>query len=115
MAFALPPSTIIPSYQTSSENWGLSVRKFGPENAKLLHRRLDDLRDAESLEQVPPEARCHELKGRRAGQLAIDLKQPYRLVFEVADDPVPIQPTNGGLDWKRVRSIRILEVVDYHD
>jgi hypothetical protein len=45
--------------------------------------------------------------------LAIDLNQPHRLILEVADDPVPILP-DGGLDWKNVRSITVLEIRDYH-
>jgi len=102
--------------QKVCEDWNESVRKYGPERAKSLHLRLNQLYAAESLAEIRdlPQARCHELKGDRAGQLSVDLKQPYRLIFEVADDPIPILQS-GGLDWKSVRSIRILEVVDYHD
>ncbi len=101
--------------QKVCENWKECVRRFGPEKAKLLQLRLDQLRYAMSLEEMRslPQVRCHELKGNRASQISLDLKHPYRLIFEVADDPVPMQP-DGGLDWKGVRSIRIVEVVDYH-
>jgi proteic killer suppression protein len=58
--------------------------------------------------------RCHELAGNRQGQLAVDVKHPQRIVFEPADDPVP-RALDGGLDWKRVKRIKIVEVVDYHD
>jgi hypothetical protein len=34
-------------------------------------------------------------------------------VFEPADEPVP-KTLDGGLDWENVRTIRILEVIDYH-
>lgn len=90
-------------------------RKLGSENAKLLKRRLEDLASSITLEDMRniQQARCHELKGIRAGQLAVNLKQPYRLIFEVADDPVPTLD-DGGLDWKNVISVRILEVTDYH-
>ncbi len=93
-----------------------AIRKLGPERARLLYRRLDELRDAPSLADMRDlrQARCHELKGDRAGQLTVDLKHPYRLIFEVADKPVPMLPS-GGLDWQAVRSIRVLEVMDYHD
>jgi plasmid maintenance system killer protein len=105
-----------PKIRKVCEDKDWAARKLGSERAKLLQRRLEQLRYAESLEVMRniQQARCHELKGDRAGQLAVDLKHPYRLIFEVADDPIPMQPT-GGLDWKNVRSIRILEVVDYHD
>jgi proteic killer suppression protein len=58
--------------------------------------------------------RCHELTGNRAGTLSLDLVHPYRLIFEPADEPVPRKP-DGGLDWKRVTRIRILEVADTHE
>ncbi len=60
-----------------------------------------------------PQARCHELLGNRKGELAVDLKHPYRLIFEPANDPIPRKP-DGGLDWTQVTAINILEVVDYH-
>ncbi len=84
-------------------------------NAKLLRSRLEDLIAAPTLEYMRniSQARCHELKGNRAGQLAVDLKQPKRLIFEVLDDPIPMLPS-GGLDWASVGSIRILEITDYH-
>ena len=81
-----------------------------------MRRRLDELDAAESLEVMRkfPQARCHELKGDRKGQLSVDLDQPYRLIFEPANEPIPRKP-DGGLDWTKVNAIRILEVgVDYH-
>jgi plasmid maintenance system killer protein len=97
-------------------NQSLLVRKYGPIRAKLLKRRLDDLEDAENLEVLRsfPQTRCHELKGNRAGTLAVDLDHPYRLIFEPANDPVPRKP-DGGLDWTKVTMIRILTVENYHD
>ena len=58
--------------------------------------------------------RCHELTGDRKGQLAVDVTKNVRLVFEPADEPTPTRE-GGGLDWEGVKSVRILEVVDYHD
>jgi proteic killer suppression protein len=91
-------------------------RSHGAENAKRILRRLDDLRAADNLEVIRPPfpGRCHELKGDRAGQLAIDAKHPFRLIFRPAHDPIP-HKDDGGLDWSQVTSICILEVVDYHD
>lgn len=60
-----------------------------------------------------PGPRCHELTGDREGQLSVDLDHPYRLLFEPADDPIPIKP-DMGLDWTRVTAVRILEVTDTH-
>jgi plasmid maintenance system killer protein len=92
----------------------LRQRTFGERTSKVLGRRLDDFRAAGSLAHVAklPAARCHELKGERVGQLAVDLDHPRRLVFEPAD-PRPLRD-DGGLDWSKVTSIIIVEIVDYH-
>lgn len=57
--------------------------------------------------------RCHELRGDRAGELAVSLDGPYRLIFQPANDPIPTLP-DGGLDWSQVTAICIIEVVNYH-
>jgi proteic killer suppression protein len=92
------------------------VRKYGTACAKLLADRLDQLRRAKNLEAMRgvPRVRCHELKGNRAGTLAVDLLHPYRLIFEPANNPIP-RKADGGLDWTEVTIVRILAVEDYHD
>jgi plasmid maintenance system killer protein len=88
---------------------------WGPIQAKKLRRRLDDLRAASALEvmRLLP-GRCHELKGDRAGQISLDLEHPYRLVFEPANDPVPLK-RDGGLNWTAITAVRIIGVIDTHD
>jgi plasmid maintenance system killer protein len=83
--------------------------------AKLLKRRLYQLRDAENLAvlRLLSQVRCHELKGNREGMLAVDLDHPYRLIFEPANNPIP-RKTDGGLDWTSVTVVRVLGVEDYH-
>lgn len=91
-----------------------AVKAWGAEQARRLLRRLDQLRAAENLEQMRTlPGRCHELKGNLAGVLSIDLKHPYRLLFEPATEEVPEKP-DGGLDWTRVTSISVLKVEDTH-
>jgi len=93
-----------------------SMKKaFGERRAKVLKKRLDDLDAATILSDMRfTPGRCHELVGNRKGQLALDLDQPFRLIFEPADDPIPTRE-DGGLEWTEVRVIRILEIgVDYH-
>lgn len=81
----------------------------------MIRRRMDDLRAAETLVdfRTLPQARCHELKGDRHGQLSLQLKHPYRLIITPAHDPIP-RKDDGGLDWTQVTAVLILEVVDYH-
>jgi plasmid maintenance system killer protein len=94
----------------------LMVRKHGQPRAKLLQKRLTELRAAAVLEDIRtlPQARCHELRENRKGELAVDLDHPYRLIFEPADEPIPTKP-DGGLDWTKVTTIRILGIEDYHE
>lgn len=90
-------------------------KKYGDKMARVIQNRLAGLRNAPNLSTVPtnkPERR-HLLKGQRAGQYAVDLVHPYRLVFKPAHAPVPKRP-DGGVDTGRVTAITIIEVVDYH-
>lgn len=91
--------------------------KGNPRRAKLVKERLDELADVENLSVMRslPQAQCHELKGRRAGQFAVKLDKGFRMVFEVANEPIP-HKSDGGLDWTQITAIRILEIAeDYHE
>lgn len=76
---------------------------------------MDELRAANNLEEMRslPQARLHELRGDRDGQLSLDLDHPYRLIIQPACNPIPTKP-DGGLDWARVTAILIVEVADTH-
>ncbi len=94
--------------------WRWGVRRWGSERAGIVRRRLDDLYAADSLEDmrnVP--GKCEELKRNRKGQLSVRLDGGYRLIFVPEHDPIPRKP-DGGLDWKRVTAIKVIEVEDYH-
>lgn len=90
-------------------------RRYGPDNAKRIRRRLDDLRAAANFADLHSlfGGRFHPLHEDRAGQFALDVRHPQRLIVEPADEPLPIKP-DGGLDWSLVTTVRILEVEDYH-
>lgn len=90
-------------------------KTFGENSAKKIRRRLDNLRSAPNLEEMRGlPGGCHELQGNRKGQLAVDVGNGKRLVFEVANDPPPVKD-DGGLNWVAVTAIKILEIVNYHD
>ena len=90
------------------------TKAFGPQRARIVRRRLDQLRAAENLEVMRSfPGRCHELTGNLKGTLSIDLDGPYRLIFEPAEDPPPFR-SDGGLAWNLVTAIRILRVEDTH-
>ena len=87
-------------------------RKFGSARARKVAQRLQQLRVAETLEDVRIMAgHCHLLTGDRNGRLALDLDGPYRLIFQPT---VWTKDSTGGLDWSAVQSVVVLEIVDYH-
>jgi proteic killer suppression protein len=90
-------------------------RRWGEPTRKKLRARLDDLESADCLETTRTlPGHVEELTGDRAGVISLRLAGGRRLLLEVADDPIP-RKTDGGLDWRQVRSVRVLGVEDYHD
>jgi plasmid maintenance system killer protein len=91
------------------------MRRYGPEQAKKIQQRLFELQAAENLETMRtlPQVRAHELSGNRPGQISLDIKHPYRLLIE-PDYKDPPRKDDGGLDWKKITKIKILEVEDTH-
>jgi proteic killer suppression protein len=90
------------------------TKKWGAEQWKVLKVRLVSLRAAPTLadmEGVP--GKCHQLHADRSGQFALDLRGPYRLIFEPNHEPIP-QLEDGGIDTAEVINIRIEEVDNYH-
>ena len=67
-------------------------RAFGKDRAKALRRRLRTLAQASTLADGPsgPPDRCHVLTGDREGQIAVTVKENWRLIFEPDHDPVPV-------------------------
>ncbi|GAU76262.1 HigB toxin protein [Fusibacter sp. 3D3] len=70
--------------------------------AILIHQRLDQIRSASSVEMLVQFSigRCHPLQGNRKGEYAMDLVQPYRMIFEQND--------------KEIQVVRIIKIEDYH-
>jgi len=88
-------------------------RRCGDIGARRIRTRLSQLEAADSLADLRSlPGRWHELTGDRAGQLGADLHQPFRMVLRPAE-PVP-RTDDGGLDWSRVTTVIITEIVDYH-
>jgi len=91
------------------------IRKYGFEQAKKIQQRLFELQAAENLEALKtlPQVRAHELSGNRAGQISLDIKQPYRLLIIPDYEDLP-RKDDGGLDWKKITKITIVQVEDTH-
>jgi toxin HigB-1 len=89
-------------------------KRWGAEGAKKISLRLQQLAAAPTLAELRGlPGRCHELTGDRDGQLAVDVHHPFRLVFRPSEDPPP-ETDDGGLDWRAVESVTVIEMVDYH-
>ena len=86
-------------------------RDFGLRMGTVLTQRVAELWAATCLLDLKfiSAARLHRLKGDRKYQYAVDLVNPYRLVFEpLLQDGVEIW------DLDRIDIIRIEQVVNYH-
>lgn len=72
------------------------IRKYGPQNARLIIQRLNELSAADSLETMVKYkiGRCHPLKGDLKGKYALDLDHPDRLIIQ----PV-IRDDIDGVKW----------------
>lgn len=92
--------------------------KYGPRATDNFQNQYSFLEIADNLTTYGMvERSCHELKGARKFQLAVDLNESHgrgglRLIFEPIQ-PIPTKP-DGGLDWNKVTGITILKIEDYH-
>ncbi len=77
-------------------------KKYGIQMAEKIKLRIDQISAALSVEMMLQfkVGRCHQLKGDRKNQFAVDLVHPYRLIFEKLGDDIQIA--------------NIMEIVDYH-
>lgn len=90
------------------------LKELGARRAKLFSTRILDLSDANSLEDLRTfPGHYHELTGNRKGQWACDLDQPYRLIFEPHEKPIPTDE-NGKYIWLEIKSVEINEITNYH-
>ena len=91
------------------------ARRFGPDAAKKLKTRLDDLDAAASMDTMRDlPGRWEELMGDRAGQFSARLTGGLRLIVKPTQHPPPAK-SDGGLDWRAIDSVTVIEVVDDHD
>ena len=90
------------------------LKELGQIRAELFQKRLRDLYRAVTLEDaryLP--GHYLELNENRKGQWGCDLDQPYRLIFEPHEDPVPTDE-NGKYVWIEIKGVEIVEIVNYH-
>ena len=97
-----------------ANNESLAIRKLGSVRARLYKARVDDIDAAITLEDVRHlPGNYHELTADRKGQWACDLDQPYRLIFQPHEDPIPTD-VNGKYIWIEITGVEIIEITNYH-
>lgn len=90
------------------------LKELGKQRATILRRRLTQLEDATTLEEVRYlPGNYHELTINRKGQWACDLDQPYRLVFTPHESPIPINE-DGQYIWLEITGVEVIEIINYH-
>lgn len=77
-------------------------KAYGIKMAEKIHMRIDQISAVETVEVMIQFriGRCHRLEGDRKHQYAVDLVQPFRLIFEKHGDEIQIA--------------KIIEIEDYH-
>ena len=99
--------------QKLCEQAALAKKSLGADCAKKLQARLSNLMAAQTVGELIA-GNPHPLKGDRSGQFSLKLHGGKRLVFEPAEDPVPLDQ-DGAIAWSKVTQIRIIFIGDYHD
>ena len=91
------------------------IKKAFGVNAKRVAARMDDIRSSPNLAVLMqlPAANCHPLIANKRGQWALDISANHRMIFEIANDPIPVKD-DESVDTIRVTDIRIIETTDYH-
>ena len=96
-------------YKKACKIWGL-------QHAYKIIQRLQDLRSFDNLAQVPaqPPFKCHQLTGNNKYKYAITSKEPFRIIFKPANNPLPLLE-DGAVDISKVTIVEIWGVENYHD
>lgn len=92
-----------------------TVRDYGSDNGNRILLRLDQINNAETLEDLSklPQIRLHELTANRDEQISLDVKHPYRLLLAPDHEEIPRKP-DGGLDRSKITKVIVLGIVDTH-
>lgn len=103
-------------YRTSKlkkqcEDPEIARKNYGARMGNKLTQRVSELISATNLLDIKliPSARLHRLEGTRAGEYAVDLVHPHRLVFT----PI-LKEGEDKNELESINIVRIEEVTDYH-
>lgn len=103
-----------PKIQKLCDDTKHAVRRLNAGQAKLLRKRLGQIRAAPNLATLYSLGlgRCHQLQGLTTPTFTLDLDGPNRLVFNLPGD-VPLLP-DGGVNRSAVTVVQICKIEDTH-
>ena len=83
--------------------------------AKKINQRMKEIKASDNFEVLGtiPAAGCHELKGNKRGEYAVNISGNYRIIFVPDHDPVPFKD-DRSINCKKITDIKILGIEDYH-
>lgn len=93
------------AFRTECNNQEMLVKRYGGQRARLIRQRLDELFNADVLEDMRslPHVAIHALAG---GDLGVDVGKPYWLAFRPYPGQAGEAPATEG--WKKIDSIQII-------
>lgn len=73
-------------------NYSEAEKEHGSEMAEKIHQRIVEMDAVSSVETMLEFGicRCHQLKGKRKNQYAVELIHPFYLVFEEQEQEIQI-------------------------
>jgi len=83
--------------------------------ARKINQRIHQLKSADNLSVIAqlPALRLHSHLGKNKGVWSIDIQENWRILFKIEQDPIPTLE-DGGVDIKKVNTIRIESITDPH-
>lgn len=83
--------------QNHYERSGEAVKAYGEPVARKYIQRVNIIKAASDIEELKqlPALRCHQLKGERLGQWAVNLTEYRRLIFTLEGDQLEIVRIEG--------------------
>ena len=87
-------------------------RKYGFAVAKQLRARLADLREVDTVLELPAGG-TREIPANPHNNLAVNLADSYRLILQANHSEIPVTDT-GMVNWSEVSRVMILRIEDSH-
>ncbi len=83
--------------QSYYERSGEAVKAYGEPVARKYIQRVNIIKAARDIDELKrlPALRCHQLKGKRQGQWAVNLTDYQRLIFTLEGDRLEIVMIEG--------------------